>query len=230
MERARGRGSVLPGTGRVLRKGYAMQDVIIDSADIVEIEGRLDEQDNPSSDMTATKGADAQTMDFHVQMRGYTMRDFEEMVVHAAASQLLGSRTFAAEIRDKAVEIANGKINDQLSHAMRDIMGITVQSRGKDPVTLGQMIGMEAKDYLTQPVNGRGEIDTSGYHSGGRQPRVAWLVSEYVKVNFAKEIKAAMDAMLSELKPMVAAQIAATVEAERSRVIAALGYEISAKR
>jgi hypothetical protein len=206
-----------------------MPDLIIESADIADIEGFPDGGESPGSDLTATKAADPNTMDFHIQMRGYTMSDFEQMVVHAAAQQLVGSRSFATEIRDKAVEIANAKVNEQLSQAMRDVMGIAVQKRGAEQVTLGQMIGMEAKDYLTQPVNGRGEIDTSGYGSS-RQPRAAYLVAEYVKAHFAKEIKAAMDAMLAELKPAVVAQITATVTAERNRVAAALGHEIAAKR
>jgi hypothetical protein len=206
-----------------------MTDLIIDSGDIAELEGFPDGEESPGSDLTATKAADPQTMDFYIQMRGYTMRDFEQMVVHAAAQQLVGSRTFATEIRDKAVEIANSKVNDQLWHAMRDIMQIVAQKRGAEQVTLGQMIGMEAKDYLTQSVNSRGEIDTSGYGSS-RQPRAAYLVAEYVKTHFAKEIKAAMDAMLAELKPAVAAQISAAVEAERKRVAAALGFELSIKR
>jgi hypothetical protein len=207
-----------------------MTDLIFETADLADIECLEQGESSDLSDMSATKSADPTTMDFHIQMRGYTMRDFEGMVVHAAAQQLVGSRNFQKEIQDKAVEIANARVNDQLTTAMRDIMGLTVQSRGKEAVTLGQMIGMEAKDYLTQPVNSRGEFDTSGYHNGGRQPRAAYLVSEYVKSNFAKEIKAAMDAMIAEMKPKIIAELDATIKAERERVAKALSYEVQARR
>ena len=206
-----------------------MTDLIMDTADLLEI-GSPDVDPESMADLTATKTADPQTMDFHVQMRGYTMADFETMVVQAAAQQLLSGRTFKSEIQAEAIRQANEKLNSEVAVALNDVMKITVTKRGQETITLAQMIGLEAKDYLTQPVNSRGEFDTSGYHNGGRQPRVAYLVSEYVKAHFAKEIKAAMDATIADLKSQIAALLAETIKAERERVSRALSYEIDAKR
>lgn len=204
-----------------------MTGIIMDGQDVAEIQGIG--EDEEFSDITATEKEDPATMDFHIQMRGYTMHDFEAMVVHAAAKQIVGDRKFAREIEAKAVELANEKINSQLSIAMGDVMGITVQKRGAETVTLGQMIGMEGKDYLTQPVDSQGKVDTSTW-GRDRTPRIAFLVTQYVREHFSKEIKAAMDAMQSELRSAIKQQLDATMAAERQRIAKALEVEISAKR
>ena len=204
-------------------------DLIMDSGNLAEITGHGTDEDEALSDLTATKSADPDTMDFHVQMRGYTMRDFETMVVHAAAQQLMGGRTFKAEIEAKAVEIASAKMNARLTDALKDVMGMTVSKRGAEPVTLGQMIGMEAKDYLTQPVGRDGKPNTDSWGSRGT-PRIAYLVQQFVADHFAKEIKAGMEAMLAEVKAHAKAKLDQTIQAERERILASLGYEITAKR
>jgi len=205
-------------------------DLIMDSQDLAEFEALDDDESQDLSDLTATKAAHPETMDFHVQMRGYTMRDFEAMVVNAAAHQLIGGRTFKAEIEAKASEIANAKLDARLNEALRDVMGMTVAQRGKEPVTLGQQIGMEAKDYLTQPVDREGKPVTDSWGRSSSQPRISHIVGGFVRQHFAKEITEAMTAMRSEIAAAVAKQLSATIEAERARVAEALGFEIKRSR
>lgn len=205
-----------------------MNDLITDSADIVEIDDI--DADEEFSDLTATKEADASTMDFHVQMRGYTMRDFETMVVHAAAQQLTQGLNFKSLIEEKAFEIAGAKVNRQLSEALKDVMGITVTTRGKETITIGQMIGMEAKDYLTQKVDRKGNVISDAWSSSNHMPRIAFLVGEFVRQHFAKEIEDAMKALRAEISAAVSAQISDAVEAERKKIADAIGFEIQRKR
>lgn len=207
-----------------------MSELIMDSGNLAEaLDMRLDDEGEDLSDLTGTKSADPETMDFHVQMRGYTMRDFEQMVVHAAAHQLVGGRTFKSEIEAKVSEIANSKLNSKLSDVMKDVMTMTVIKRGSENITLGQMIGMEAKDYLTQKVGGDGK-PSDGWSSRDAKPRVEWLVQKFVQDHFAKEIKAAMDSMMSEIRGQMKLQLDQIIQAERARLLASLGHEVNAKR
>jgi hypothetical protein len=203
-----------------------MTQTIIDSADVAEIDGY--EEGEEIADLSATKEAAADTMDFHVQMRSYTMRDFESLVIHAAAQQLLSGRDFKSGIQARAIEIANEKMNAQLMDTLGDVMKITVSMRGNEVVTLGQMIGMEAKDYLTTQVKSDG-TQGSGYYDK-TEPRIAWLVGQYVKKHFASEIKAAMDGVVADVRAAISAQIDKTISAERSRMADALGFEIKKPR
>ncbi|MCA2013487.1 hypothetical protein LCM17_18495 [Cereibacter sphaeroides] len=199
---------------------------IIDSGNIQEIEGLGIDESDDLSDLTATTEKDPQTMDFHVQMRGYTMRDFETMVVHAAAQQLLGGRNFQRQIEEAAIAIASQKVDQQIGVALRDVMGMTVTTRGKEAITLGQMIGMEAKDYLTQQVDGQGKVVTDSWGRSSSKPRVSFLVGQFVREHFAKEIEAAMKVLRDEIAAGVSAQITAAVESERKKIADAIGFEI----
>ena len=204
-----------------------MTDTIIDSGNVMEAEG-IDDADADFADLTATEEADPDTMDFHVQMRGYTMRDFEVMVVHAAATQLVGNRDYRREIEAKAAEIASEKVNDRLNEALKDVMGMTVAKRGQEAVTLGQMIGMEAKDYLTEKVDQSGKpYDGWG---GSASPRVQHLAGKFIRETFSKEIETAFKALRDELKSAVEMKMTAVIEDERKKLSSALGYELTKRR
>tara|TARA_R110000868_G_scaffold237132_9_gene491641 strand:+ start:41507 stop:42139 length:633 start_codon:yes stop_codon:yes gene_type:complete len=210
-----------------------MSDVktIIESSDVMEAEGiDLDNEDHDFSDLTATEEADPQTMDFHIQMRGYTMRDFETMVIHAAASQLINGRTFQTEIKEEASRIATEKVDSELAKATKDVMSIVVTKRGKEEVTLSQMIGMEAKDYLTLSVDPHDGKPSSGSWGGREVPRVQYLAGKYLRDHFTKEIDGALSGLISEVKSEISRKIDAAISAEREKVAKAIGYEITTKR
>ena len=68
----------------------------------------IEEGDGPDTDMEATvtpdNGAD---LEFHIQMRRHTMRDFEGLVIAAAARQIVGTYTdtkLAKAIQDRCAE------------------------------------------------------------------------------------------------------------------------------
>ncbi|MBC22312.1 MAG: hypothetical protein CMJ32_00140 [Phycisphaerae bacterium] len=202
---------------------------IIDSGKIMEAEGMTDPEDE-FADMTATTEPDEGTMNFHVQMRGYTMSDFETMVVHAAATQLLGGRSFQSEIKAEAANIASEKVSRELSTAMKDVMSLTVAKRGNEDVTLSKMIGMEAKDYLTQLVDGQGKPTSGGWGHPDGVPRVQYLAGQYLRENFAKEITEALKAARDDVKAEVSRKIDAAISEERKKIADALGYELKKSR
>ncbi|MBT9385503.1 hypothetical protein KM176_16635 [Pseudooceanicola sp. CBS1P-1] len=202
---------------------------IIDSADLMEVDDvNIDEES--FADLTATKQADPSTMDFYVQMRGYTMSDFETMVVHAAAAQLISGRNFQREIKEEAAVIATNKVTAELEKATKDVMSIVVSKRGKEDVTLSQMIGMEAKDYLTQlvdPYSGEPKTDNWGARN---IPRVQYLAGKYLRDHFKGQIDGALKDLISEVRAEISKQIAAAIAAEREKFAQAIGYEIKKTR
>lgn len=192
-------------------------DAIIETEDVAEIEGITAE--DGIEDLTATKDEDQTTMDFHVQMRGYTMRDFESLVVHAAAQQLLQGVTFKRQISDEVKAHADMRLNAEIG---------AVISRGSENVTLAQMIGMESRAYLAQMVDGDGKADSGGW--GKRVSRLEWLAERALRDLFKKEIDAAFASLKSELSAAVSKQIEAAVNAQRNSIADALGYEIKKSR
>ena len=203
-------------------------NTIIDTMNVAEIEG-LDEDDNElSSDMTATHEADKTTMDFHIQMRSYTMRDFEQMVVHAAAQQLLRGHSFKSEIAAEVKAQADKRLNAEIGAVMADAMKTTIISRGSENVTLAQMIGMESRAYLTQPVDDQGRHGSDGW--GTKTPRLEWLAKKALRDMFKAELDAAFAALKSELSAAVSKQIEAAINERRESIATAIGYEIRKAR
>ena len=201
-------------------------ECIIETADVAEIEGITAE--DGIENMSATKSEDQTTMDFHVQMRGYTMRDFESLVVHAAAQQLLQGVTFKKQISDEVKAHADKRLNVEIGAVMSDVMKTTVISRGSENVTLAQMIGMESRAYLTQMVDGDGKADSSNY--GKKMSRLEWLAQKALRDLFKKEIDAAFALLKTELSVAVSKQIEAAINAQRASIADALGYEIKKSR
>jgi len=203
---------------------------IMEIADIADIEGLDVDETSDFADLTATTGADRTTMDFHVQMRGYTMRDFESMVVHAAAQQLVGGRTFSKEIKEEAAAIASAKVTDQLSFALKDVMSLTVMKRGSEDVSLREMIGMEAKTYLTEIVGSDGKPVTDSWGRRDGVPRVQHLAAVYLRDAFKKEIEQAFKDIREELKSAISGKIESAIAEERKKIADALGHEIKKMR
>ena len=206
-----------------------MTDLIMDSGNLAEILGLEDEAEDLAN-LTATNNEDPDTMDFHVQMRGYTMRDFETMVVNAAAHQILAGRTFKGEIQAEAIRQANEKLNGEVTVALRDVMKITVMQRGKESVTLAQMIGLEAKDYLTALVNARDGSPITDHWSNNGVPRIQFLAAQIVQQQFKAMLDSAAKDLKKELENAVGHQIREAIEAKRVEIAKAIGYQIEARR
>lgn len=207
-----------------------MSDLIMDSGNIAEIEGLDYEESEGLSDLTATKTEKPETMDFHIQMNGYTMADFETMVVNAAAQQLLGGQSFKREIQEKANELAGKKLNDQLERELKDLMSMVVTKRGSENVTLRQMVGMEAKDYLTDIVDSSGKVITDSWGRSNGKPRIQYIAQKVFREAFQKEMEQAFKDLRTDLSAAISAKINAAIEDERKKIGDALGYEIAKRR
>jgi hypothetical protein len=203
-----------------------MSDLIMDSGNVAENTGFEEAED--FADLTATTTADPQTMDFHIQMRGYTMRDFETMVVQAAAQQLVAGRTFKSEIQAEAIRQANEKLNSEVTDALRDVMKITVMQRGKDTISLAQMIGLEAKDYLTASVRPNTGEPADGWSDS--VPRIQFLAKQVFEQQFKAMLEAAAKELKSELAAAVSAHIQRAIDDKRAEIAKAVGYEITNRR
>ena len=81
-----------------------MTNLIADQADIAE----TNDPDEEVSQLEATRIPVNEGMEFHVQMKGYTLVDFDKMVIEAAARMLLGRSNdslLAKEIQNKCIEL-----------------------------------------------------------------------------------------------------------------------------
>lgn len=202
----------------------------MDSGNIAELEELDCQEAEDLADLTATETEKPNTMDFHVQMNGYTMADFENMVVNAAARQLLGGRTFQADIKEKVNEIASSKLNDRLTAELKDLMNITVMKRGSEDISLRQMIGMEAKDYLTETVNSNGKTTTDSWERRNGLTRLQWIASNVFREAFKKELEQAFKDLRTELASAIQNKIKTAIDEQRKQVADALGFELTRLR
>lgn len=147
-----------------------MTEVIADMEDIVEAHGLGEEDD--AADMTATDEATGQPMEFHVQMRGYTFRDMETLIIEAAARQITGRTSdtkLSREIEERCAALVREKADAVLERVTKEIIDqpVTPKWGDKKPVTMREMIGLYGREYLTEPVDYKGKTASSHYDSRG---------------------------------------------------------------
>lgn len=208
-----------------------MNDIILDSANLVE-DGILDDEE--SSDLTATKNKDHDTMDFHIQMHGYTMVDFETMVVEAAAQQLLRGHSedsLKKKIEERLITLVSGSIDKALEPITKEIMDdpMLPKYRGakSEAMTLREYIGLCGRDFLQTKVDNNGNITTGTYHG---ESRINRLIAGVLDRGFEKEIKSSTSELKTELRSIASAKMNALIDEERNRITEALGYEVKRSR
>lgn len=204
-------------------------DLIMDSGNLVE-----DGYDEDISDITATKSEDKEVMDFHIQMRGYTMHDFEAMVVEVAAKQLLQNTSegsLAKKIEGRVVELTNQKINDALMPISKEIMEMPMIpekfGKSKEPITIAEYVGLIGRDFLTTKVNREGK--RAGTYDHG-EPRINWLIAEVLDKRFEKEVSAATANLKKEMKEAASEALSKLINDERQHIMETLGWELKQKR
>lgn len=196
---------------------------IIDSGDVAESNG----EDERTSDLLASTDEKPDGISFHVQMRAWTARDMEELIVEAAARMIVGrsgESRLTKLIEERAIAILTEKANAILSRVADDVLNHTVTkepfAKGQ-PVTIGEMLGMLGREYLQQIVDSTGKVSTSSYDYC-RDSRIAKIVSKAMEGRFAKEIEAETNKTLSEVRGAIKASHVALVEKEKARFLAAL--------
>ncbi len=204
-----------------------MTNVIMDTGNLAEFAG---ENGDPDSSMEARKEAEGNGIEFHVAMTSWTMRDMEELIVQAAASQIVGrfgDDRLAKGIEAKTIELVTQKADKHLASVTTDIINqplIPKYTYGKpeaDPITMREFIGLTGRDYLTQmvdPSTGK-PPERSSYNS---TTRIQYLVRDCMQTTFKREIEAATNALIREIQAAVKASHEQLLAAERARLRVAL--------
>lgn len=191
--------------------------IIADTSDLPTAD-----EDNVSEHMEASTQSDPDAkIEFHVQMRSWTQRDMEDLIIEAAARQLVGARgretQIAKAVEDAAILQITAKADEKLASVATDILDqpVTPTFGAKEPVTLRDFLGLYAKDYLTQKVDREGRPSTSGYDS---QPRMIHLIERVMDRKFKAEIEKATNAAIVEIQTAVRDQHKALLAAETARI------------
>ena len=212
-----------------------MANVIMDTGDVNEILGLS--QGDPSepfdgleSSMEARKEPEGNGIEFHVAMTSWTMRDMEELIVQAAASQIVGkfgNERLAKEIEAKTINLVTQKTDAHLAKVTTDIINQPLVPKhiyGKpegDPITMREFIGLTGRDYLAQmvdPITG----DVSDRNSYNKTPRIQYLVGKCMATAFKREIEAATNDLIRSIQSEVKAHHAKILDAEKGRLREAL--------
>lgn len=195
-------------------------------ADIVDT-GDLSEE--PQSHLVASEESKPnERIEFHVQMRGWTASEMDELIVEAAARLIVGKRgdrDYAKEIEARCQELVTAKIDGHLSGVTDAIIDqpLTPAFAGsaKEPVTMRELIGLYGREYLTQKVDRHtGKPETAGYRDG--MPRIEYLVRRHMDSKFEGELTRAVNATVSEIQANVRARLDAVLIAEKARMRDAL--------
>lgn len=204
---------------------------IMDTGDLAADEGLEDGQ--VREHMTATKDADPNAkIEFHVQMRSWTMQDMEALIVAAAASQMIksfGERSFFKLIEDRAISAITAKADEKLAAITTEIIDqpLTPNFGDKAPVTMREFIGLYAKEYLTQTVDSSGAPSKGGWGTSA-VPRMQWLVAQALDRKFKNEIEKATNAAITEIQRSLWANHEALIAVEKKRISDAIAKALTA--
>jgi len=210
-----------------------MTSVIVDTSDLTEDQDEFG--DTVMEDIAATAESDHDAkIEFHVQMRSWTLRDMESLIVEAAAMQLVGKidrpTDLAKQIEARARQMLVEKADERLSAVTAEIIDqpVTPNYGDKKPVTMREMIGLYGREYLTQIVGNDGNpIDN--YYAHVKKTRMAYLVEKAVDGKFKREIEAATTAAVLEIQTEIRAKHKAMIEAEKARIRDAFAREVAPK-
>lgn len=205
-----------------------MTNVIMDTGNVAELLG-ADEGDEFSS-MEARKEPTGEGIEFHVAMTSWTMHDMQDLIVQAAAQQIVGkfgNDRLAKEIEVKTIALVTAKADEALGDVTSEIIDQPVLPKGYsygkaqgDPVTMREFIGLTGRQYLSERVDNNGKVnERSSYNE---QSRIAYLVQKCMETTFKREIEQATNAVIREIQASVKASHEAFLTAEKNRFREAL--------
>ena len=167
-------------------------------------------------------------IEFFVQMRDYTKRDMEDLIVEAAAQQIVGSRnqrTMAKAIEDRCAELVSEKIDKHLCGVTAEIIDKPLMPKfpgmkNDTPVTMREFIGLAGREYLDARVDRHtGKPTTDNYSA---VPRLQYLVTCHIDRTFKDEIEKATRFAIGELQREIKARHEETLANEKKRLRDAL--------
>lgn len=203
-----------------MKEHMSEQTPIIDDEDMQAMEEHEDEFE---SDMAATEKSTGDKMEFHVQMRGYTQRDMEALVVEAAARMLVGHRNetqLSRQIEARCIELIQETADKKLASVTAEIMDQPITPRfassKQEPVTMREFIGLTGREYLAERVGGDGKVTSDGW-ARTTTTRLQWIVEDAVRRDFKRDIEKATSTAISEVQKEIKDQHAALIDAEKKR-------------
>ncbi|MFC3227377.1 hypothetical protein ACFOGJ_09060 [Marinibaculum pumilum] len=200
---------------------------IIDTADISE-----DEDGYTREHMEATEQPTREKVEFFVQMKSWTLSDMEELIVEAAARQIVGRRSdtdLAKRIEARCIDLVSQKIDDTLAPVTTEILEqpITAPS-SKEPVSMREFVGLCGREFLSQRVNREGNPTTDGWASDGR-PRIERIVERLLLDRFKQEVEKATNEAIREVRAALKAKQDEILKAETARVREAIASTLAEK-
>ncbi|MEB3214531.1 MAG: hypothetical protein VKL39_24495 [Leptolyngbyaceae bacterium] len=183
--------------------------------------------DAPREDLAATAESDPEAkIEFYVQMRSWTIRDMEDLIIQAAATQMIrsfGGKKFSQIIETRAIEAITAKADEKIAAVSDEIIDqpLTPQIGDKAPVTMREFIGLYAKEYLTERVDRDGKPSKGGWGTT-TYTRAQMIVMAALDRKFKNEIEKATNSTISEIQGEIRKVHAAILEEEKARIRAAV--------
>lgn len=206
-----------------------MSNPIFDTGSLAEL--RDLDPDVEISNMEATKVATEAPMEFHVQMRGHTFRDMEDLIVNAAAHQLVGryggTESLRKQIEAKTIDHVTRRADAVLAGVSAEIIDQPMMPKftgSKDtPITMREFIGLTGRAYLAELVGSDGKpAASSSWGSSNQVSRIQYLVQQAMFSKFKNEIEAATNAAIGEIRAEIKAKHDNFLAAEKKRLADAL--------
>ena len=204
-----------------------MTNPIIDTQDLAEV-ADFDEDAFPVEDIAATEQSDpGAKIEFHVQMRSWTLRDMEDLIVQAAAAQMIrsfGDKQFSKLIEERAITAITAKADEKIATVTAEIIDqpLTPKFGEKAPVTMREFIGLYAKEYLTERVDREGRPSKGGWGSDHTYTRAELSIMKLMDRRFKKEIETATTTAINQMRDEVKRAHDAVLAEEKARIRAAI--------
>lgn len=198
-------------------------------------EGEWDAHSEPSdvqTDMTATMKPEG-GIEFYVQMRDYTKRDMEELIIEAAARVVVGNygnNVLAKKVEERCIALVTAMADKHLAGVTADIIDQPIIPKypfakpDEPPMTMRQFIGLTGRDYLEARVDSSGTPTTDRSYS---KSRIQYLVEGCVGRHFKNEIEKATNEAITACQREIKAKHDAFIAAEKARLREALAKAVS---
>lgn len=200
--------------------------------DTTENIAERDEREECSSRIEATDEPQQGGINFHVSMRDYTMKDMEELIIEAAARQLLGrfsDKLLAKVIEEKVMAAMVARADAQLERIANDVMGHVLTPAAysqKQPVTIGETLAHLGREYLEQKVTTDGKPGSEAWHGSQLIKRIDYIARQAFEHKLTKELadatREASRTAVAEVKALYANVVTAETDKLRSAINAAL--------
>lgn len=197
-----------------------------DDNNITDLDMAQGTESEPYERMTATHESEPSRIEFHVQMHNRVLADMEDLIVDAAARIMLGKirdNDLAKQIQDRTLELIQEKLDGKLQGLTKEIIDQPVISQygDKKPVTMRELIGLAARDYLQTNVDGSSGKVESGY-SSRKIPRIQYIAEQFLAATFKREIENEVRTAAHEVKTEMRKQFDEMLNKEKARFREAL--------